>query len=98
MRNRRSFVWITMIASLVMSWPAMAQLPRVKGDTTKINHYEFSAIQAIEYAKKNSVQVKNALLDIRRQDQVNRELTAAASRHEAAERMLIERAAKSQKP
>jgi outer membrane protein TolC len=83
MRNRRSFVWIAILVSIVMAAPSVAQqqqtpLPRVKGDTAKINHYEFSAAQTIEYAKKNSVQVKNALLDVKMQDQVNRELTAAA--------------------
>ncbi|HTM93538.1 MAG TPA: TolC family protein [Flavisolibacter sp.] len=40
--------------------------------------HEFSAKEAVEYAKKNSVQVKNALLDIKIQEQVNKEVTAAA--------------------
>ncbi len=39
---------------------------------------EFSVQQAVDYAKKNSVQVKNALLDYKIQQQVNREITAAA--------------------
>jgi outer membrane protein TolC len=40
--------------------------------------HEFSAKDAVEYAKKNSVQVKNALLDVKIQEQVNKQVTAAA--------------------
>ena len=40
--------------------------------------HQFSARDAVEYAKKNSVQVKNALLDVKVQEQVNKEVTAAA--------------------
>lgn len=39
---------------------------------------EFSAKQCIEYAKNNNVQVKNALLGVQVQEQVNRQYTAAA--------------------
>ncbi len=42
----------------------------------KIN--SFSVQQAVDYAKQNSVQVKNALLDYQVQKQTNREITAAA--------------------
>ena len=38
----------------------------------------FSVQQAVEYAKQNSVQVKNALLDYQVQQQTNREITSAA--------------------
>jgi len=38
----------------------------------------FSARQAVDYALKNAVQVKNALLDIELQRQTNKEVTAAA--------------------
>src|SRR5215203_3422774 len=40
--------------------------------------HAFSAKHAVEYAKKNNTQVKNALLDIKIQEQVNKEVTAAA--------------------
>lgn len=40
--------------------------------------YEFTVAQAADYAKKNSVQVRNALLDIRIRQQGNREITSAA--------------------
>jgi outer membrane protein len=39
---------------------------------------EFSAKQAVDYGLKNSIQVKNALLDIQNQEQNNREITSAA--------------------
>ncbi|HMI78582.1 MAG TPA: TolC family protein [Ferruginibacter sp.] len=39
---------------------------------------QFSAKQAVDYASKNSVQVKNALLDILIQKQVNRDITSIA--------------------
>ena len=47
-------------------------------DTMKNARYEFSIQQAIDYANKNNVAVKNALLDIMIQEQTNREYTAAA--------------------
>ncbi|MBL7750270.1 MAG: TolC family protein [Chitinophagaceae bacterium] len=40
--------------------------------------HEFSLAQSVEYAKKNSAQVKNALLAVKNQAEVNREVTAAA--------------------
>jgi outer membrane protein len=40
--------------------------------------HEFSLQQALEYAQKNNVQVKNALLDVQLQQQVNREVTSNA--------------------
>jgi outer membrane protein TolC len=40
--------------------------------------YEFSAKQCVEYAEKNSAIVKNALLDIKLQEQQNRGITSAA--------------------
>ncbi|MBL7737859.1 MAG: TolC family protein [Chitinophagaceae bacterium] len=47
-------------------------------DSIKITRHEMSVQQAIEYAKKNNVQVKNALLDVKYQEQVNREVTSNA--------------------
>ena len=38
----------------------------------------FSVKQAVDYAEKNSVQVKNALVDIEIQKQINKEITASA--------------------
>jgi len=39
---------------------------------------EFTVKQAVDYAMKNATQVKNALLDVKVQEQVNRQITAAA--------------------
>lgn len=43
-----------------------------------VNQYAFSVQQAVDYATKNNLQVKNALLNLKNQTQVNREITAAA--------------------
>lgn len=57
---------------LLMGTLATAQVAA----TPKIN--AFSLQQAVDYAKKNSVQVKNALLDILIQKQTNRDITSIA--------------------
>ena len=48
----------------------------IKADAQQIN--AFTVQQAVDYANKNSVQVKNALLDILIQKQTNREVTSLA--------------------
>ncbi len=40
--------------------------------------HEFSITQAVDYARKNNVQVKNALLNVQIQQQTNRDITSAA--------------------
>ncbi|PWT89531.1 MAG: TolC family protein, partial [Acidobacteria bacterium] len=40
--------------------------------------HRFSVQQAIAYAEKNNAQVKNALLDVKIQEQTNRDFTSAA--------------------
>lgn len=57
-------------AALLLAGSVMAQQPPVV--------YEFSVQQAVDYAMKNSMQVKNALLDVQIQDQTNRDVTSAA--------------------
>lgn len=47
----------------------------------KITRHEFSVQQAVDYALKNNVSVKNALLDVKLQEQVNRAFTSAAYPH-----------------
>lgn len=47
-------------------------------DSAKVNHYEFSIQQVVDYAKKNNVNVKTALLDVQYQAQVNKEITSRA--------------------
>ena len=45
---------------------------------TATQRHEFSIQQAVDYAKKNNVNVKNALVDVQIQEQVNRGVTANA--------------------
>ena len=59
---------------------AIAQAP----DTAKITKHEFSIQQAVDYATKNNVNVKNALVDVQLQEQVNREVTSNAYPHISA--------------
>lgn len=56
-------------------------MPRTNGDAVKITKYEFSIQQAVDYAKKNNVNVKNALVDVQLQEQQNREFTSNAYPH-----------------
>lgn len=46
--------------------------------TAQTTRHEFTIQQAVDYARKNNVQVKNALLNIQSQQQTNREITASA--------------------
>ncbi|NOT52868.1 MAG: TolC family protein [Chitinophagaceae bacterium] len=52
-----------------------------QADTTKPRKHEFSVQQAVDYALKNNVNVKNALLQIKVQEQQNRAFTSAAYPH-----------------
>lgn len=70
-KNRRTFLVIMMFCLPVL---VIAQRP----DTAKITRHEFSILQAVDYARKNNVNVKNALLDVQIQEQVNREVTSNA--------------------
>lgn len=54
---------------LLLSFTATAQQKTIN---------KFTVQQAVEYAKKNNTQVKNALLNIKVQEQINRGITAAA--------------------
>jgi outer membrane protein TolC len=63
-------IWLTnsvAIGMLLLSGNAFAQQKN-----------EFSVKQAVDYANKNSITVKNALLDVQVQNQVNRQITSAA--------------------
>lgn len=59
--------WLGLFIVLMTSGLAQAQ-----------EKYEFSVKQAVDYAVKNSAQVKNALIGIQIQQETNREITAAA--------------------
>jgi outer membrane protein len=59
----------------LLLFPAMAF---AQADSAKITRHEFTIQQAVDYAKKNNLNVKNALLGVKAQEQVNREVTALA--------------------
>ncbi|MBO9633840.1 MAG: TolC family protein [Chitinophagaceae bacterium] len=65
--RRSSSTLIIFLAGFALPSTMMAQ-----------NHHELSVKQCVEYATKNSVSVRNALLDIQIQQQTNKEITAAA--------------------
>jgi len=74
-KNRRQalliiLVWLPFFGS--------AQNLASGSDSLKSTKHEFSVRQAVDYAKNNNVQVKNAMLNVLVQEQTNRELTAAA--------------------
>lgn len=50
----------------------------IGGNAEAQERHDFSLAQAVEYAKKNSAQVKNALLAVKNQAEINREVTASA--------------------
>jgi outer membrane protein len=62
----------------LLLFPAMAF---AQTDTAKITRHEFTIQQAVDYAKKNNVNVKNALVDVQLQEQQNREFTSNAYPH-----------------
>ena len=64
---------LLMVTLLLMN---VAEAQNQAAQSPKVN--QFSVQQAIEYAKKNSVQVKNALLDVLIQKQTNRDITSIA--------------------
>src|SRR5688572_18364230 len=73
MKNgNKGWIGITILAL----FPAilMAQNP----DTARRTRYELSVQQAVDYAVKNNVQVKNALIDVLLQKEQNRQITAQA--------------------
>jgi len=57
---------------------ALALLASISLQAAAQERHEFSAKEAVDYARKNSTIVKNALLNIKIQEQVNREVTSAA--------------------
>ncbi len=65
--------WLILLASFPIALHAQ--------DSSIATKHEFSVQQVIEYARKNNAQVKNALLDVKLQEQVNREITSNAYPH-----------------
>lgn len=69
MRRRRFKKWMLLSCSLLTAITIYAQTP------TK---HEFTIQQAVDYGRKNNMQVKNALLNVAIQKQTNRDITSAA--------------------
>lgn len=77
MNSLKNKKWLIM-AALILYFVPLAVIAQQSADSTKGEKHEFSVQQAIDYAKKNNVQVKNALLDVQYQEQVNKEVTSRA--------------------
>lgn len=69
MHERRTPRLVLLIGLALISFLTNAQNPA---------KHEFTIQQCVDYANKNNVQVKNALLNIQVQNQTNRDITAAA--------------------
>jgi outer membrane protein len=70
-KNKCRILFFVAIASLSMKANASV-------DTSGVKQHAFTAQQAVDYALKNNVQVKNALLGIQLQQETNRQITANA--------------------
>lgn len=64
-------LWI----NALLLWPALAPAQQTAKEPER---HEFSIQQAVDYATKNSVQVKNALLDYELQKETNKQVTSNA--------------------
>jgi outer membrane protein len=69
--GRNRWIWIAGIA--LLPFAGISQGRDAAGTV-----HEISVQQALDYAKKNNMQVKNALLDVKIQEQINREVTGTA--------------------
>ncbi|MBK8951165.1 MAG: hypothetical protein IPM85_01230 [Chitinophagaceae bacterium] len=79
-KNPFVFGWLLAFAMVPAFSRAQAGL-RAAGDTALLLKHEFSVQQAVDYALKNNVNVKNSLLDVKIQNEINRQVTANAYPH-----------------
>jgi outer membrane protein len=70
--NKHSIIY------LLRSLTVLLFLPAITIDTYAQTTHSFSAKQAADYAQQNATAVKNALIDIKIQEQTNKEVTSAA--------------------
>lgn len=77
MNSLKNKKWL-ITAALILYFVPLALIAQQSSDSSRAERHEFSVQQAIDYAKKNNLQVKNALLDIQYQEQVNKEVTSRA--------------------
>ena len=81
-KNKISKIAGSLISLILFPSVLLAQhMPVKMGDSVKITKHGFSIQQAVDYAKKNNVNVKNALVDVQIQEQQNREFTSNAYPH-----------------
>ena len=73
-KNKRQ-AWVITDGHITFFWYGTKQ---VLSDAKTCNDMNFLSRQAVDYARKNNVQVKNALLNVQIQEQTNREITSAA--------------------
>ena len=72
MKKQKKLQTLMFCMVLLVAAGAMAQVPPT------VTKHAFSVQQAVDFATKNNTQVKNALLTLKNQTQVNREITASA--------------------
>lgn len=77
MKRSRNNITAALFACLLVPVAGFAQADTMR----KVNRHEFSVQQAVDYAKKNNVNVKNALVDVQLQVQQNKEFTSNAYPH-----------------
>ena len=70
--------WIWLLMLFLHPVALAAQTPSGQDSDTGTHRHAFSVQQAIDYATSNNMQVKNALLEVRKQKETNREVTSAA--------------------
>lgn len=70
--------WKLIKWGFVLSAVLYGIIVQAQAQQNSVNQHAFSLQQTLDYAKKNNVQVKNALIDIQIQRQVNREVTGRA--------------------
>ena len=75
------FIGILLVVALFPAVLFAQGIPGKTGVSVKISKHEFSIQQAVDYAKKNNMNVKNALIDVQLQEQQNREFTSNAYPH-----------------
>ena len=79
MKRAKNNRWAGLLVMALFPLAIMAQNTTGQvNDTLRNTRHELSIQQAVDYANKNNVQVKNALLEIKKQAETNREVTSAA--------------------
>lgn len=78
MNRIKTSIWALLFASILLPAVTMAQSTAGNRMDSVGQRHELSIQQAVDYANKNNVQVKNAVIDLLLQKETNRQITAAA--------------------